>query len=125
MATSSNDWTVRLNDVRMLGAAAPDSKGTPSLSTSPAMLQVTNLSKSGQNIWVTSVGRQQEAVPVRIRPLLCIPMTGSLHALHSQVCGSSLWLDLHMQLQLDVQTQVSGWNQMDGLMFAHRFGESA
>ena len=27
MVTSSNDWTVRLNDVRMLSAAAPDSKG--------------------------------------------------------------------------------------------------
>lgn len=27
MVTSSNDWTVRLNDVRMLGAAAADSKG--------------------------------------------------------------------------------------------------
>ncbi len=27
MVTSSNDWTVRLNDMRMLSAAAPDSKG--------------------------------------------------------------------------------------------------
>lgn len=27
MVTSSNDWTVRLNDVRMLSAAAPDTKG--------------------------------------------------------------------------------------------------
>lgn len=27
MATSSNDWTVRLNDVRMLGTAPADSKG--------------------------------------------------------------------------------------------------
>ena len=27
MVTSSNDWTVRLNDVRMLSAAPPDSKG--------------------------------------------------------------------------------------------------
>ena len=27
MATASNDWTVRLNDVRMLGAAPADSKG--------------------------------------------------------------------------------------------------
>ena len=28
MATSSNDWTVRLNDVRMLGAASAESKGS-------------------------------------------------------------------------------------------------
>lgn len=27
MATSSNDWTVRLNDLRMLGNASADSKG--------------------------------------------------------------------------------------------------
>ena len=27
MVTSSNDWTVRLNDVRMLSAVAPDTKG--------------------------------------------------------------------------------------------------
>ena len=27
MATSSNDWTVRLNDLRMLGDASADSKG--------------------------------------------------------------------------------------------------
>lgn len=27
MATSSNDWTVRLNDLRKLGDAAADSKG--------------------------------------------------------------------------------------------------
>ncbi len=33
MVTCSNDWTVRLNDVRMLGAAAPDSKGKLSLVT--------------------------------------------------------------------------------------------
>ena len=27
MATSSNDWTVRLNDIRMLSAAPAESKG--------------------------------------------------------------------------------------------------
>lgn len=28
VVTASNDWTVRLNDVRMVGPAASDSKGT-------------------------------------------------------------------------------------------------
>ena len=28
VVTASNDWTVRLNDVRMVGPAAADSKGT-------------------------------------------------------------------------------------------------
>ena len=40
MVTSSNDWTVRLNDVRMLGAAAADSKGMPCLLLSLLVLGI-------------------------------------------------------------------------------------